>query len=49
LLRCLNLLEPITSGSILFQGEEIARTPRNKAPRSSGFTDASQALAGNAP
>jgi polar amino acid transport system ATP-binding protein len=28
LLRCLNLLEPISSGSILFQGREIAQTPR---------------------
>lgn len=28
LLRCLNLLEPVTSGSILFDGQEIARTPR---------------------
>ena len=28
LLRCLNLLEPINSGSILFQGEEIAQSGR---------------------
>jgi polar amino acid transport system ATP-binding protein len=31
LLRCLNLLEPVTSGSIIFQGDEIARTPRRQA------------------
>jgi polar amino acid transport system ATP-binding protein len=31
LLRCLNLLEPINSGSILFQGQEIAQTPRGQA------------------
>jgi polar amino acid transport system ATP-binding protein len=33
LLRCLNLLEPVTSGSILFQGHEIARTPRSQAAK----------------
>jgi polar amino acid transport system ATP-binding protein len=31
LLRCLNLLEPVSSGSILFEGREIARTPRGQA------------------
>jgi polar amino acid transport system ATP-binding protein len=31
LLRCLNLLEPVSSGSILFQGQEIAGTPRRQA------------------
>jgi polar amino acid transport system ATP-binding protein len=31
LLRCLNLLEPIGSGSIMFEGREIADTPRKKA------------------
>jgi len=31
LLRCLNLLEPITSGSIMFDGQEIANTPRRQA------------------
>jgi len=30
LLRCLNLLEPVSSGSILFEGKEIAHTPRGK-------------------
>jgi polar amino acid transport system ATP-binding protein len=30
LLRCLNLLEPVSSGSIIFQGREIAQTPRGK-------------------
>lgn len=28
LLRCINLLEPVSSGSILFEGREIANTPR---------------------
>ncbi len=31
LLRCLNLLEPIVSGSIVFEGKDIARTPRRQA------------------
>jgi L-cystine transport system ATP-binding protein len=31
LLRCLNLLEPIASGSIVFEGREIANTPRKQA------------------
>jgi putative ABC transport system ATP-binding protein len=31
LLRCLNLLEPIASGSIMFEGQEIANTPRKQA------------------
>ena len=31
LLRCLNLLEPIASGSIMFDGQEIASTPRRQA------------------
>jgi polar amino acid transport system ATP-binding protein len=31
LLRCLNLLEPIDSGRILFQGADIAGTPRREA------------------
>ena len=31
LLRCLNLLEPIASGSIVFEGQEIAGLPRQKA------------------
>ncbi|HLB98620.1 MAG TPA: amino acid ABC transporter ATP-binding protein [Acetobacteraceae bacterium] len=31
LLRCLNLLEPIGSGSIIFEGREIANTPRKQA------------------
>ena len=31
LLRCLNLLEPIDSGRILFQGVDIAGTPRRGA------------------
>ena len=31
LLRCLNLLEPIGSGSIMFEGREIANTPRKQA------------------
>jgi polar amino acid transport system ATP-binding protein len=31
LLRCLNLLEPVSSGSIIFQGQEIAQTPRGRA------------------
>ena len=31
LLRCLNLLEPIASGSIMFEGREIANTPRRQA------------------
>jgi polar amino acid transport system ATP-binding protein len=31
LLRCLNLLEPINSGSILFLGQEIAQTARGEA------------------
>jgi polar amino acid transport system ATP-binding protein len=31
LLRCLNLLEPVSSGSIVFQGQEIAQTPRGRA------------------
>jgi polar amino acid transport system ATP-binding protein len=31
LLRCLNLLEPIASGSILFEGQEIANTSRKQA------------------
>ncbi len=31
LLRCLNLLEPIASGSIMFEGREIANTPRRRA------------------
>ncbi len=31
LLRCLNLLEPIAAGSILFEGNDIARTPRRQA------------------
>ena len=32
LLRCLNLLEPIQDGRILFEGQDIARTPRRQAP-----------------
>jgi len=31
LLRCLNLLEPIASGSIVFEGAAIANTPRKQA------------------
>jgi polar amino acid transport system ATP-binding protein len=31
LLRCLNLLEPIASGSIVFEGQEIAGLPRKHA------------------
>jgi polar amino acid transport system ATP-binding protein len=31
LLRCLNLLEPIASGSIVFEGREIANTSRRQA------------------
>ena len=31
LLRCPNLLEPIAGGSILFEGNDIARTPRRQA------------------
>jgi len=31
LLRCLNLLEPIASGSIMFEGQEIANTSRKQA------------------
>ncbi len=31
LLRCLNLLEPIASGSIVFEGREIAGLPRKHA------------------
>jgi polar amino acid transport system ATP-binding protein len=31
LLRCLNLLEPIASGSIVFEGQEIASLPRKQA------------------
>ncbi len=31
LLRCLNLLEPIASGSIMFEGQEIANMPRKQA------------------
>jgi polar amino acid transport system ATP-binding protein len=31
LLRCLNLLEPIGSGSIMFEGQEIANMPRKQA------------------
>jgi polar amino acid transport system ATP-binding protein len=31
LLRCLNLLESIASGSIVFEGQEIANTPRRQA------------------
>ena len=33
LLRCLNLLEPVTSGSILFEGKEIANTPRKQVAK----------------
>jgi polar amino acid transport system ATP-binding protein len=33
LLRCLNLLEPIDSGRILFDGADIAQTPRRAAAR----------------
>jgi polar amino acid transport system ATP-binding protein len=33
LLRCLNLLEPPSSGSIVFQGREIAQAPRRETPR----------------
>ncbi len=33
LLRCLNLLEPVSSGSILFQGKEIAQTPRKQVAK----------------
>ena len=32
LLRCLNLLEPIQDGRILFEGRDIAATPRRQAP-----------------
>jgi polar amino acid transport system ATP-binding protein len=31
MLRCLNLLEPIASGSIMFEGKEIAGLPRKQA------------------
>ncbi len=31
MLRCLNLLEPINSGSIVFEGREIAGLPRKQA------------------
>jgi len=31
MLRCLNLLEPIASGSIIFEGQEIAGLPRKQA------------------
>jgi polar amino acid transport system ATP-binding protein len=31
MLRCLNLLEPIDSGRIMFQGTDIAGTPRREA------------------
>ena len=31
MLRCLNLLEPIASGSIEFEGQEIAALPRRQA------------------
>ena len=31
MLRCLNLLEPIASGSIVFEGQEIAGLPRKQA------------------
>jgi polar amino acid transport system ATP-binding protein len=31
MLRCLNLLEPIASGSIVFEGQEIAALPRRQA------------------
>jgi polar amino acid transport system ATP-binding protein len=31
MLRCLNLLEPIASGSIVFEGQEIAGLPRRQA------------------
>ena len=33
LLRCLNLLEPIDSGRIMFEGADIAATPRRQAAR----------------
>jgi len=33
LLRCLNLLEPVSSGSIIFEGAEIADTPRKQIAR----------------
>jgi polar amino acid transport system ATP-binding protein len=33
LLRCLNLLEPIAAGRILFEGMDIARANRTQAPR----------------
>lgn len=32
LLRCLNLLEPIEDGRILFEGKDIARSTRREAP-----------------
>lgn len=32
LLRCLNLLEPIESGRILFEGDDIAQAPKSRAP-----------------
>jgi polar amino acid transport system ATP-binding protein len=32
LLRCLNLLEPIESGRVIFNGEDIAAAPKGKAP-----------------
>ena len=32
LLRCLNLLEPIASGQIVFDGEDIARVSKSRAP-----------------
>ncbi|WP_408903991.1 amino acid ABC transporter ATP-binding protein [Rhodopila sp.] len=33
LLRCLNLLEPVSSGSIVFDGTEIANTPRGQVAK----------------
>jgi len=33
LLRCLNLLEPVSTGSIVFEGREIANTPRKQVAR----------------
>lgn len=33
MLRCLNLLEPIESGLILFEGQDIAQTPRKQAAK----------------
>lgn len=32
LLRCINLLEPIESGRILFEGDDIAGAPKSRAP-----------------